>query len=151
MSIEQQLGEALKDAMRAKDKSLIACIRQVRSKVQEAVNAKGFSGEVDDALYQNTIGAYIKSLKKGIEELEAAGSRSEELRTSYAAEIAYLEQFLPQLKSEEETRELVRAAIAQGGVTDVKQVGKVMGLVMKEHKGEVDAGLVRALAEQELS
>jgi uncharacterized protein YqeY len=151
MTIEAELTDALKDAMRAKDKALIACIRQVKSKIQEAVNAKGFKGEVDDALYQNTIGTYIKSLKKGIEELEAAGPRSDELRASYAAEIAYLDKFLPQLKSEAETRELVKAAIAQGAVTDIKQIGKVMGLVMKDHKGQVDAGLVRTLAEQELS
>jgi hypothetical protein len=150
MTIEAKLSDALKAAMRAKDKTRIACIRQVKSKIQEAVNAKGFKGEVDDTLYQTTIASYIKSLKKGIEELEAAGARGEELRASYAAEIAYLEPFLPQLKSEEETRELVQAAIARGGVTDVKQIGKVMGMVMKDHKGEVDAGLVRALAEQEL-
>lgn len=151
MTIEAELTEALKDAMRAKDKDLIACIRQVKSKIQEAVNAKGFAGEIDDSLYQKTIGAYVKMLKKGIEELEAAGTRGDELRSKYAAEIAYLDKYLPQLKSEEETRELVKAAIAEGAVTDVKQVGKVMGLLMKNHKGEVDADLVRTLAEQELS
>jgi uncharacterized protein YqeY len=150
MTIEQQLNEALKDAMRARDQALVACVRQVKSKLQEAVNAKGFKGDVDDALYQKVIGSYIKSLHKGIDELEAAGPRGDELRGKYAAEVAYLERFLPQLKDEAETREIVRAAIADAGISDAKEIGKVMGMVMKQHRGEVDAALVRKLAEEQL-
>jgi uncharacterized protein YqeY len=151
MTIEQQLNEALKDAMRARDQALVACVRQVKSKLQEAVNAKDFKGDVDDALYQKVIGSYIKSLNKGIEELEAAGTRGDELRSKYAAEVTYLERFLPRLKNEAETREIVRAAIAGAGISDAKEIGKLMGVVMKQHKGEVDATLVRKLAEEQLT
>ena len=150
MTIETDLNQELKDAMRARDQALVACIRQVKSKMQETVNAKEFRGEVDDALYQRVIGSYVKSLQKGIAELEAAGSRGDELRRKYDAEITYLSKFLPELKSEAETRELVRAAIAQSGASDAKQLGKVIGMVVKEHKGQVDAALVREIAQREL-
>ena len=60
MSIEADLDSSLKQAMRDRDQSLLGCIRQVRAKIQEEVNAKGFSGRVDDALYQRVIGAYVK-------------------------------------------------------------------------------------------
>ena len=151
MSIETQLDEALKAAMRSKDADRVACIRQVRAKVGEAKVAKGFDGKVDDALHQRIIGSYVKSLQKAGEELGAAGDRGEELRRKYAAEVAYLEQFLPKLLGEAETRELVVRAIAESGVDDLKQSGKVMGAIMKTHRQQVDAGLVRRLVEEALS
>jgi uncharacterized protein YqeY len=151
MNIEAQLSQALKDAMRARDQHLVACIRQVKAKMQERVNAKGFKGEVDDALYQQVIGSYIKSLKKGIEELEAAGERGAQLRAKYESEIVYLEGFLPAMKSEEETRDLVDKAIASLGISEAKEIGKLIGVIMKEHHGAVDATVVRRLAESALS
>ena len=46
--------------------------------------------------------------------------------------------------------EWVKAAIAASGATSVKQMGKVIGLVMKDHKGDADGALVRTLIEREL-
>ena len=151
MSIAEKLNEELKDAMRCRDQKRLACIRQVKAKVQEASNVKGFEGALDDPLYQGIITTYIKSLRKGIEELEAAGARGEQLRGKYQYEIGYLEQYLPKQMTEDEVLSIVKAAIASKKISDPKQAGQVTGMVMKEHKGEVDAGLVRRLSEQELS
>src|SRR4051812_16310179 len=115
MSIEERLNEDLKTAMRAKEADRVACIRQLRSKVQEAVNAPDFKGPPDDALYQKTIVSYAKSLEKGIAELMQAGERSAPLRNKYSAEIAYLKQFLPQTMDAGATRQLVVAAIEKLG------------------------------------
>ena len=59
--------------------------------------------------------------------------------------------YLPSLADTATTRAWVEAAIAQSGATDPKQLGAVMGALMKQHKGEVDAGLARKLAEERLS
>ena len=151
MSISLRLSEDLKNAMRSKDQDRTACIRQVRSKIQEAVNAPNFDGEVDDAFHVQVIGAYVKSLSKAIKELEAAGERSQALRDRYAAEIDYLQVYLPKLLGEEETAALVRQAIADLGVTDPKQAGRVMGVIMKAHRDDVDAALVRRLVDETLA
>ncbi|MEE8409421.1 MAG: GatB/YqeY domain-containing protein [Myxococcota bacterium] len=151
MGIEQRLDDDLKAGMRAKEAHRVSCIRQVRSKIQEAVNAKGFKGKVDDALYQETISTYIKSLQKGIEELAAGGERGEALCTKYQAEIDYLKEFLPEMMGEDETRALVKKTVEELAVTDPKQAGHVMGAVMKDHQGKVDPGLVRRLVDEALA
>lgn len=151
MSIEEQLNEDLKTAMRSKAADTVACIRQLKSKVQETVNAKDFKGPVDDALHQKVIASYVKSLEKGISELLAAGERSQPLRDKYAAEIAYLGKYMPKMLSEAETLDLVKKAIATLGITDPKQAGKVLGVLMKEHRGSMDTHLAKTLAEKELA
>lgn len=151
MTIEEQLNEELKTAMRAKQADTVACIRQLKSKVQEAVNAKGFSGPTDDSLFQKVIVSYTKSLEKGITELSAAGERSKPLCDKYAAEIKYLSKYLPQTLSEADTRQIVLAAVAALPTKDPKLSGKVMGGVLKDHKGKVDPALVRKLVEEALA
>ena len=150
MSIEQRLDEDLKQGMRSKDAARMGCVRQVRSKMQETVNAKDFSGTVDDALYQKVIASYVKQLRRGIEELGEGSGRAQELRDKYQAEIDYLGQFLPKLLDEGATGALVQEALVSSGVTDAKQAGRVVGGIMKTHKGEVDAAVVRRLVDEAL-
>ena len=150
MSIEEQLNEDLKNAMRSKAADTVACIRQLKSKVQETVNAKDFKGPVDDALHQRVIASYAKSLEKAIGELAAAGERSQPLRDKYAAEITYLGKYMPKMLSEAETLALVKKAIATLDITDPKHGGKVLGSLMKEHRGSIDAQMAKSLVEKEL-
>lgn len=150
MSIEQQLQEDLKDAMRQKQADVVATIRQAKSKIQEAVNAKDFSGELNDELCQKVIISYCKSLEKAMSELESAGERSLPLRTKYAAEISYLRRYLPELLDEKASLALVQAAVAALPARDPKFAGKVIGQIMKEHKGKVDAGLTKRLVDEAL-
>lgn len=151
MSIGARLAEDLKTAMKAKDAERVACIRQVRAKLQEAVNAKGFEGEINDALHLQVLTTYVKSLRKAIEEMEAAGEKSRELREKYGREVSYLETYLPKMLGEDETRALVEQTIARLGVDDPKRSGQVIGAIMKEHKGQVDPGLVSRLVKEKLS
>ena len=146
MSIEAKLDAELKDAMRARDSDRLGCIRSVRAKVQEVVNTKDFKGAVDDALYVKVINSYVKSLQKAIDEMRGAGP----VVDKYRAEIVYLQPYLPQLLDEAATAELVKKTIAALGVTDPKQSGKVMGAIMKEHKDEVDAAVVKRLVGEAL-
>jgi uncharacterized protein YqeY len=123
----------------------------INTKIMERRTAKGFSGQVDDALIVDIIGAYRKSLVKAREEFLAVGERGKEPAEELAWEIAFLGRFLPQGLSDAELRDAVQAAIAALGASDPKMAGRVVGEVMKHHKGKVDAGQVKQVAEQALA
>lgn len=147
MSIEHDLDQQLKQALRDKDQRTLDVVRMIKSRVQERRTAKGFSGEVDDALLRDVIGAYRKQLQKAVEEYEKIGERGAEQLEKLRFEIQYASRFLPATMGDAELRALVAERIAALGVTDVKQVGKLVGDVMKTHRGQVDAGDVKRIAE----
>lgn len=150
MSIQQQLDDALKNAMRQKQSEIVACIRQLKSKVQEAVNQPQFKGPVDDGLYQQIITSYVKSLEKGIAEFSAAGARGEKLVAQYNREIAYLSQYLPKLLDQPEVEVLVQKTLQQMGVTDPKQAGRVLGALLKAHPNQIDPKMAKACIDRAL-
>jgi uncharacterized protein YqeY len=145
--IETEFTNRMKTAMKAKDAKALAVLRSIRTNVQMATTAKGFSGEVNDALYLKIIAAYVKSLKGAITDFERGGDRAKDRIDALQFEVDYLDEFMPKLLGEAETRSIVEQAISDTGAANPKQVGQVMGYVMKSHKGKVDPGLVRRLAE----
>jgi uncharacterized protein YqeY len=147
MSIEQDLDQKLKQALRDKDQPTLDVVRMVKSKVQERRTAKGFSGTVDDALVTDVIAAYRKQMQKAIEEYEKLGDRGKAQVAKLRFEVTFCEQYLPKSMSEDELRTLVRERIAALGIADVKQVGRLVGDVMKTHKGQVEAADVKRVAE----
>ena len=79
------------------------------------------------------------------------GEKGKEQADGLRCEVEYCAQFLPQGLSEDEVRAAVRKAKADLGTTDPKMAGRVVGAVMKEHKGRVDAGLVKRIVDEELA
>jgi len=150
-TIEAELTARLKTAMKERNQPVLDVIRAIRTKIGEAKTSKGFSGKIDDALYLETIAKYVKSMTKARDEYLKAGERGEELASALTFEIDYLSEFLPKKLGEAETTELVEAAIASVGATSKKELGRVMGVVMKSHKGQVDAAVVRQIADRLLS
>ncbi len=150
MTLEQTLRQQLTAAMKAKDSQTANLIRMINTKIMERRTAKGFSGEVDDALHLEVIAAYQKQMKKAQEEFEAAGERGAERAAEARFEVQWCQQFLPQPLSEEELRAAVREAISETNTTDPKQAGRLVGVVMKKHKGRAEAADIKRLAEEEL-
>lgn len=149
-TIASRLDEDLKNGMRAKDQARVAVVRQIRAKAQEAMNAADFKGPADDAFYQKVINSYVRMMEKGIGELASAGDRGNALRDSYRVEIEYLQQFLPKMLSPDVTAKIVKQTIESVGAKEPKDVGRVLGAIMKQHKGEVDPSLTRTLVEEAL-
>jgi uncharacterized protein YqeY len=148
MSLEQTLNDTLTRAIRDKDARVADVVRMLKSRITERRTAKGFSGQVDDALVLDVIGAYRKSLQKALPDYEKAGERGQAQAAQLRFEIAFCERFLPRGLDEAAVRALVRERLAALGITDVKQVGRVVGDVMKTHKGQVEAADVRRIAEE---
>jgi hypothetical protein len=150
MSIEATLRQRLTAAIKARDLKTANVIRMVNTKVMERRTAKDFKGEVDDALILDVIAAYRKSLLKARTQFEQAGERGKESIAELDFEVGVLDEYLPKGLGEAELRAAVRAAIAELGVTDAKMAGRVVGVVMKAYKGQVEAAEVKRIAEAEL-
>ena len=148
MPLAQQLDDTLKAAIKEKDPRTANVVRMLKTKVTERTTAKGFSGQVDDALVVDVIGAYRKQLQKALAEYEKVGERGAAQATELRFEIAFCERYLPKGMDEDTLRALVRERIAALAISDAKQVGRLVGDVMKTHKGQVEAGDVKRVAEE---
>ena len=148
MSLEQTLTDTLTRAIRDKDARVADVVRMLKSRITERRTAKGFSGQVDDALVLDVIGAYRKSLQKALPDYEKAGERGQAQAAQLRFEIEFCERFLPRGLDEAALHALVRERLSALGITDAKQVGRVVGDVMKTHKGQVEAGDVKRIAEE---
>jgi len=95
MSVEGQLGELLKESMRAKDMRTADCIRMIKTKHMERRTASGFKGPLDDSLWLEVITAYQKQLRKSREEYAAIGARGADALEQLDFEIAFCSRFLP--------------------------------------------------------
>lgn len=148
MPVEQQLTEALTAAIRAKDARTADVVRMLKTRLQERRTAKGFTGQVDDALVLDVIAAYRKQLQKALAEYEQLGERGAAQAAQLRFEIAFCERFVPKGLDATALRALVRERAETLGITDAKQVGRIVGDVMKTHKGQVDAADVKRIAEE---
>src|SRR5438034_10281317 len=148
MPLEQELNDRLTRAIKDRDMRTADVLRMVKSRLQERRTAKGFSGQVDDALVLDVIGAYRKQLQKALAEYDKLGERGAAQATQLRFEIEFCERFLPRGLDVSALRSLVQERARALGVTDAKQVGRLVGDIMKTHKGQVDAADVKKIAEE---
>src|SRR5689334_24689457 len=111
MSIETQLGELLKEAMRAKDTQTANCIRMIKTKHMERRTAAGFKGPLDDALWLDVISAYQKQLKKARDEYAGLGDKGAGFLPQLDFEIEFCAKFLPKAAGEDEVRAVVKETV----------------------------------------
>jgi len=150
VSIKDELSAELKDGMKAKDRDRVDVIRSINAEVGRAVTAPGFKGEADDELYREVIAAYAKKMGKALEEYEGLGDKGIQGANKLRFEVDYLQRWLPEALSEQETAAIVEKAIADLGVTDPGQFGRVMGHVMKQHEG-LDGAVVSRIVREKLA
>jgi hypothetical protein len=148
MALEATLNETLKQAMKEHDSRTAAVVRMIKTRLMERRTAKGFSGDVDDALVLDVIGAYRKQLQKALVEFEKVGERGAGQAAELRFELSFCERFLPRGLDEVALRTLVQERLRALGLSDRKQVGRLVGDVMKTHKGQVEAADVKRIAEE---
>lgn len=148
MGLEQTLDDLLREAMRARDARTADVVRMIKTRLMERRTAKGFTGVVDDALVQDVIATYRKQLQKALTEFEKAGERGASHAAQLRFEMEFCERFLPRGLDEASLQSLVRERVTALGISDAKQIGRLIGDIMKTHKGQVEAADVKRLAEQ---
>ncbi len=146
MSILERLTEDMKAAMKRGDKDRLGTIRQLRAQLNNARIELGRDLNDDDAIAVLTNAA--KKRKEAIELYEKAGR--EDLVAKEKAELAVIQEYLPQQLSREELEGIVDAVIKEVNATTMKDLGRVMGKVMQQVRGRADGKEVQELVRSKL-
>jgi hypothetical protein len=145
MGLFDDVPAAVNAALKAKNAPRVAALRSIRAAFlheQKKDNAKTLSDDTCISLLRKL----EKQRHESIEAFEKAG-RPERVAEE-RAELAVIEEFLPRLADEATTRGWVEQAIAASGAAKPGDLGRVMGGLMKAHKGEVDGNLARRIASE---
>lgn len=148
MGIFEDVTAALSAAQKAKEPTRVASLRNVRAAFL-IEQKKDNAATVPDAACVAILRRLAKQHQESIEAFEKA-ARPERVAQE-RAELAVIEELLPRLADEATTRTFVEQAIAESGASKPGDVGRVMGVLMKTHKGEVDGTLARRIAAEKLA
>jgi uncharacterized protein YqeY len=141
----ETVTEQMKAAMKARDSARLTALRNIRAAFLVEMKKDG-AETLEEEVAIAALRRLAKQRQESIEAFEKAG-RAEQLAAEQS-ELAVIEEFLPSLADEATTRAWVEEAIATTGASTPKELGRVMGAVMKAHKGDVDGDLARRLASE---
>ncbi len=138
--------QAMKDAMKSGDKARLSTIRLMQSAIKDKDIASRTDGRNDGVPDSDLLELFTKMVKQRREsaELYEKGERPD-LVEKERAEIAVLEEFMPQQMDEAATKAAVEAVVAEVGATSVKDMGKVMGALKTKYAGQMDFGKAGAV------
>ncbi len=148
MSLENTINDAIKTAMREKDRVALDSLRAVKAQILLLkTEAKGadVSEEQEIAILQRM----IKQRKDSFEQFSAQ-SRND-LAEVEEAQMKVIEKFLPKQLSAEELETEMKQIIAETGAESAKELGKVMGIASKRLAGKSDGKSISEMAKKLLS
>ncbi|WP_086618463.1 GatB/YqeY domain-containing protein [Erythrobacter tepidarius] len=149
--IRDDIKAATIAAMKAGDKARIAALRQISAKIKDRDIEERTSGKAipDDELVVSVLQKMAKQRRESIE-LYVSGGR-EELAAIERAELAVIEEFLPQMMDEAATRAAIEAIKAETGAATMKDMGAVMAALKARHGAALDGKLASTLVKAALS
>ena len=142
-----RLTQAMKDAMKNKDKERLGAIRLALAAFKQI--------EVDERIEVSEERAIVildkmlKQRKDSFEQFTAAGR--EDLAKQEAFEMKVIQEFLPEALSDEELDKLLRQALSESGASSIKDMGKVMAILKPQVQGKADMSVVGAKLKAALS
>ncbi|QVY63994.1 GatB/YqeY domain-containing protein [Polaribacter sp. Q13] len=148
MSLQKQVMDKMKEAMKAKDTVALQALRAVKSAFLLAKTETGVQAEITEEQEIKIIQKQVKQRKDSAAIFIEQGRQ--DLADPELEELAVLEQFLPEALSEEKVEEVVVAAIKKLGAAGMKDMGKVMGVVSKELAGQADGKVISTLVKKNL-
>jgi len=146
-SLKLRITDDVKTAMRNKDKDRLGTLRLITAAIKQKEVDERI--ELNDEQVISVLEKMIKQRKDSIEQYENAGRT--ELADKEKAELAIINEYMPAQLSEAEISAAIDAAIAETGASEIKEMGKVMGLLKPKLAGRADMGQVSALIKQKLS
>lgn len=143
MSLNQQLIDEMKQAMKSGDKIRLGTIRFLRAQIK---NFEIDNGEQNDAGIEKIVAKQVKQVKESIEEYQKAGR--DDLVAEEENKLKVLEEYLPEQMSDEDISTVIEEVLK--GLED-PQMGPVIGQVMAKVQGKADGNKVSALVRQALT
>lgn len=136
--LKQQLGEATKDAMRAKDKVRLGTLRLAMSEIKRVEVDERI--EPDDTRITAILDKMVKQRRESVRQYETGGRQ--DLVDQENAEISILQEFMPEALDEAALSTIINDAINSTGAKSIKDMGKVMAAVRPRVLGRADMGKV---------
>ena len=148
MSLQENVNEQLKAAMKAKDTVALESLRAIKTAImmtQTQAGAKELTSDDEIKLVQKL----VKQRKDSAEIFHQQGRV--DLAEPEEAQIKIIEQFLPEQLDEAAINEIVVGIIAKTGAVGMQDMGKVMGMASKAMAGKADGKTISSIVRQKLS
>ena len=147
MGLQQLVMDQMKTAMKAKDTVALESLRAIKSALLVAKTSG--EGELSEEEEVKLVQKLVKQRKDSAAIFSEQGR--EDLAAPELAQVAVLEQFLPEQLTDEEIEKVVVQTITQTGATSMKDMGKVMGMVSKELSGQADGKTISKIVKNKLA
>jgi len=151
MSLRKKIDEDYKQSIKNKDQQKVNTLRLIRSAIKDkdissrtSENKEG----INDAEILSLLINLIKQRKDSIDQFQKA--KRDDLINNEQSEIDIIKEYLPQQKTEEETKKIINEIIISNNLESIKDMGKLMSIVKNDYAGEVDMGLVGKIAKSKL-
>lgn len=157
--LKDKINEDFKTAFKAKNEAVVSVLKMLKASLlnkekekEYQANKQGKDSSMAGLTEEDVIGAISSEIKKmrDSQALFTQGGRAD-LADKAKNEIDILLRYLPRQLDEEEIKKLIVQAVAKSGASSIKDMGKVMGVLMPQIKGKADSGLVSRLIKEALS
>ncbi|MEK7625688.1 MAG: GatB/YqeY domain-containing protein [Patescibacteria group bacterium] len=147
MPLRNEIQDKLQGAMKSGDAKRLSVLRLIKSAVKnEEIQLQK---ELSDEEVQAVVGRQVKQLSEALKDFEAGGRQ--DLIAQTKEEIEIMSVYLPKQMSDEELTAVIEKAIETLGAKTAGDIGKVMGLVVKQTKGKADGSKVREMVSKKLT
>jgi uncharacterized protein YqeY len=151
MDLRTRIGDALKEAMKARDADRLSTLRLINAAIKDrdiALRGDGRDDGVTEAEVLQILGKMVKQRQESVRAYEEGGRL--ELAEKERAEIVVIEGFLPRQLSEGEVAAAIDKAIADTGAAGIRDMGKVIGELKTRYTGQMDFGAVGPMVKARL-
>lgn len=146
MSLLETLRKDMILATKEKNVSKMDILKMALATLRNEEIAQG--KELTDQEVEKVLRKEVKKIEESIEQFSYMGR--DDLVKKEKEQLGYLEEYLPELMSEEEVEKIVKGKIEEVGAQGMSDMGKVMGIVMKEISGKADGNLVKQIVQKHL-
>ena len=136
--LKLRINEAMKEAMREKNKSRLGTIRLALAEIKKVEVDEQI--DLDDIRITSILDKMVKQCRESIKQFEAGGRT--DLATHEQHEIEVIQEFLPKALSEEQLDTIIKGALGESGAVGMQDMGKVMGLIKPQVVGRADMGVI---------
>ena len=151
MELRQRINDALKTAMKERDKARLSTLRLINAAIKDRdieLRGKGEDTVVTDADILAILGKMVKQRQESARAYEEGGRL--EMAEKERDEIKVIEEFLPRKLDDEEVRRAIDAAISATEAQSIRDMGKVMGVLKGQYTGQMDFGQVGPMVRERL-